>query len=83
MHNVADILPQPLNLEAAAILDFDRGEISGIATDLNRPDKAERMFRGVHLKYLEAEKVFRKLFTQTTVDPQLDVAALRQIHSFS
>jgi hypothetical protein len=39
---------------------------------------------GVHLKlYLEVEKVFRKLFTQTNVDRQLDVAALRQIHSFS
>ena len=44
MNNLADILPQALNLEATAILDFDRGEVSGIAVDLIRPDKSERMF---------------------------------------
>jgi hypothetical protein len=44
----------------------------------------QHTLRGRALKlYLAAEKVFRKLFTQTNLGRQLDAAALRQIHSFS
>lgn len=76
MNNVADILPQPVNLKATAILDFDRDEVRSIAADLIQPEGPERIF--LQRAHLYLCQVVRPVYSVNEWQPVSRTLSLKQ-----
>src|ERR1700675_4665108 len=76
MNNVADILPQPVNLKATAILDFDRDEVRSIAADLIQPEGPEPIF--LQRAHLYLCQVVRPVYSVNEWQPVSRTLSLKQ-----